>query len=107
MKIGMVSDNLAHLERPEMLKTARAIGIEGIEFNTGNWSSAPHLPLAQLLQSAAAREEFAAEVRAAGLEIIALNCNGTSSTRSTGRVRTTSSATRSGSPGSSGLTRSA
>jgi sugar phosphate isomerase/epimerase len=76
MKIGMVSDSLAHLKRPEMLKTARAIGIEGIEFNTGNWSSAPHLDLAELLQSTSAREEFAAEVRESGLEIIALNCNG-------------------------------
>jgi sugar phosphate isomerase/epimerase len=76
MKIGMVSDSLAHLKLGEMLQTARAVGIEGIEFNTGNWSTAPHLSLPELLRSASAREEFAGEVRAAGLEIIALNCNG-------------------------------
>jgi sugar phosphate isomerase/epimerase len=76
MKIGMVSDSLAHLTRREMLRTARAVGIEGIEFNTGNWSTAPHLALHELLESASAREDFAGEVRAAGLEIIGLNCNG-------------------------------
>lgn len=76
MRIGMVSDSLAHLGFPEMLKTARELGIQGIEFNSGNWSTAPHLALDLLLKSSAAREEFVGQVKDNGLEIISLNCNG-------------------------------
>lgn len=76
MRIGMVSDSLSNLGFKEMLSTARQLGITGVEFNTGNWSTAPHLSLRRLVASASAREEFAAEMREAGLEIIALNCNG-------------------------------
>jgi sugar phosphate isomerase/epimerase len=76
MKIGVVSDSLANLSRAEMLDFCRQSGIRGIEFNAGNWSTAPHLNLQELLSSASAREEFRAEVQSFDLEIIALNCNG-------------------------------
>jgi sugar phosphate isomerase/epimerase len=76
LKIGIVSDSLAQLAFPEMLATAERLGIQGIEFNTGNWSTAPHLSLSTLVKSRAAREEFAGRVKAHHLEIIAFNCNG-------------------------------
>jgi sugar phosphate isomerase/epimerase len=76
MKIGVVSDSLANLPRAEMLDFCRKIGIQGVEFNAGNWSTAPHLELRQMISSAGAREEFREEVESYGLEIIALNCNG-------------------------------
>lgn len=51
MKIGMVSDSLAHLDFDHRLGTAAALGAEGVEVNTGNWSSAPHSDVAKLAGS--------------------------------------------------------
>lgn len=76
MKIGMVSDSLAGLTLLELLQWAGKIGIKGIEFNSGNWSTAPHFSTQALLESASAREEFTDLVSSHKLEIIALNCNG-------------------------------
>jgi sugar phosphate isomerase/epimerase len=76
MKIGMVTDSLGHLSFDEMLDTAARLGIQGVEFNAANWTSAPHLNLKSLLGSASARQAFAAAVKQHGLEIIALNANG-------------------------------
>jgi sugar phosphate isomerase/epimerase len=76
MKIGMVSDSLAHLPFEAMLDAARDLGVEGIEVNAGNWSSAPHLGLESLLASASARQDFLAAFEARGLALIALNANG-------------------------------
>lgn len=76
MKIGVVSDSLANLPRSDMLEFCREIGIQGVEFNTGNWSTAPHLEMQLLLSNNNAREEFRAELKSYELDIIALNCNG-------------------------------
>jgi sugar phosphate isomerase/epimerase len=76
MKIGMVSDSLAQLPFEAMLDAARDLGVEGIEVNTGNWSSAPHLDLEGLLGSPSARQGFLAALEARGLTLIALNANG-------------------------------
>jgi sugar phosphate isomerase/epimerase len=76
MKIGLVSDSLGHLPFEAMLDTAASLGIAGIEFNAANWTSAPHLNLAELLASATARKDFTSAVHSRGLEIIALNANG-------------------------------
>ena len=76
MKIGMVSDSLAHLPFEAMLDAAHEQGVEGIEVNAGNWSSAPHLDLERLLEDASARRAFLAAFEARGLSLIALNANG-------------------------------
>lgn len=76
MKIGMVSDSLSHLTLDEMLDAAVKLGIAGVEVNTGNWSSEPHLDLAALLASSAAQEKFLQAFRKRGLELIGLNANG-------------------------------
>jgi sugar phosphate isomerase/epimerase len=76
MKIGIVSDSLAHLRFEEMLDTAVELGISGVELNTGNWSSAPHLDLANLVADGAARRRFIEAFERRGLELIALNANG-------------------------------
>ena len=76
MKIGMVSDSLGSLSFEAMLDTAAAIGVQGIEMNTGNWSAAPHLNLAKLLASEAERRGFLKAFADRGLELIALNANG-------------------------------
>lgn len=76
MKIALVSDSLAHLPFPAMLDAAKALGIEGLEIATGNWSSGPHIDLAALLRSAPARRDFLSEFTRRGLELVALNCSG-------------------------------
>jgi sugar phosphate isomerase/epimerase len=42
MKLGFVSDSLAHLKFDAALDVAVELGLQGVEINTGSWSSAPH-----------------------------------------------------------------
>ena len=76
MKIGMITDSLGSLSFDDMLKASAEMRLETLEFACGNWSSAPHINLDAMLDSAATRQEFAAKVRDHGLEIAALNCSG-------------------------------
>lgn len=76
MKIGLVSDSLAHLSVDEVLKTASDLELNCIEFATGNWSTAPHLDLDKLLSNPSARAEFKSKLRDHGLTLSALNANG-------------------------------
>ena len=76
MKIGLVSDSLSHLKLNEMLDVAVTMGIQGIELNTGNWSSAPHADLNDLLSSDQARRNLRNALDRRGLSLIALNANG-------------------------------
>lgn len=76
MKIGLVTDSLAHLSLDEMLVTAAETGVEMVEFGCTNWCAAAHLNLDELLNSESARDEFLAKVKDHGLEISALNCSG-------------------------------
>lgn len=76
MKIGFVSDSLAHLPFEDVLDAAVALGLDGVEVNTGGWSAAPHFDLERLSGSADARRAFVAAFERRGLELIALNANG-------------------------------
>ncbi|WFP63472.1 sugar phosphate isomerase/epimerase [Mesorhizobium sp. WSM4904] len=76
MKIGMITDSLGNLSFDEMLNASAELGLETLEFACGNWSSAPHIDLAAMLDSALTRAEFVAKVRDHGLTIAALNCSG-------------------------------
>jgi len=76
MKIGLVSDSLADLSLDAMLEAAAALGVQGVEINTGNWSSAPHIDLPGLLASGAERQRFLGAIEGRGLQLIALNANG-------------------------------
>ncbi|MBZ0259595.1 MAG: sugar phosphate isomerase/epimerase [Hyphomicrobiales bacterium] len=76
MKIGMITDSLGNLSFADMLKASAELKLETLEFACGNWSSAPHMNLAAMLESAAARREFMAAVKDHGLSISALNCSG-------------------------------
>ncbi|WP_192254078.1 sugar phosphate isomerase/epimerase family protein [Mesorhizobium silamurunense] len=76
MKIGMITDSLGNLSFDEMLRASVELGLETLEFACGNWSSAPHIDLQAMLDSASTRTEFAAKVRDHGLTIVALNCSG-------------------------------
>jgi sugar phosphate isomerase/epimerase len=76
MKIGMVTDSLGHLSLDDMLDTAARLGINGVEFNAANWTSAPHMDLKALLDVPTKRRNLLKSVKSRGLEIIALNANG-------------------------------
>ncbi|MFC4235849.1 sugar phosphate isomerase/epimerase family protein [Thalassospira xianhensis] len=76
MKIGIVSDSLSNQPFETALDTIAGMGIEGVEINTGNWSSAPHMDLDAMLASSDARKRFMNAITSRGLSLIALNCNG-------------------------------
>jgi sugar phosphate isomerase/epimerase len=76
MRIGMVTDSLGHLPLDDLLRTAAELGIEMLEFACGNWSSAPHVKLDAMLESAQLRAEFLVKLRDHGLALSALNCSG-------------------------------
>lgn len=76
MRIGMVTDSLGEMPLDEMLRTVAELGIEMLEFPCGNWSSAPHLKLDAMLESASLRDEFMAKLRGHGIVLSALNCSG-------------------------------
>lgn len=78
MKIGMVTDSLGSLGFEAVLDAAVTLGLDCVEFATGNWSAAPHIDIDALLKSKAARDRFAGRVAERGLSISALTCNGNS-----------------------------
>ncbi|HEX7041434.1 MAG TPA: sugar phosphate isomerase/epimerase, partial [Trueperaceae bacterium] len=76
MKLGLMTDGLAHLSRADCLDQVASWGLEAVEFGLGGWSSAPHVDLDALLRSAAERRRLLDEVADRGLLISALNASG-------------------------------
>lgn len=76
MKLGFVSDSLGTLSFEDLLDNAARMGVQGIEINTGGWSTAPHFNLAAMRESAEVRKSLVRAFEDRDLEIIALNANG-------------------------------
>ena len=76
MKIGMITDSLPGTDFDTLVATAARLGLDMLEFACGNWSSAPHVDLARMLESESVRREFKARLDAHGIAISALNCSG-------------------------------
>ena len=76
MRLCLNTDGLAHLPFEEMVKTSAEIGIESLEIACGNWSSAPHINLDEMISSQSARDHFMDVIHSNGLELEALNCSG-------------------------------
>ncbi|MEO8751489.1 MAG: sugar phosphate isomerase/epimerase [Casimicrobiaceae bacterium] len=76
MKIGMITDSLPEADFDAMLDVAARLEMDMLEFACGNWSSAPHIKLDAMLESATLRREFRARLKDHGIEISALNCSG-------------------------------
>jgi sugar phosphate isomerase/epimerase len=76
MKIGMITDSLPDTSFDQMLGVASRLSMDMLEFGCGNWSSAPHIKLDVMLESATARREFVAKLADHGIAISALNCSG-------------------------------
>ena len=75
MKLGFVTDSLGGRNFTEMLDAAVALGVQGVEVNTGGWSTAPHFDLTAM-KEAGARKTFQRAFADRGLQVIALNANG-------------------------------
>ncbi len=76
MKIGLVSDCLGNQSFEKLLQTCKQLGIEQIELGCGNWSSAPHVDLDELLESETKRDEMKGMLHDYGVSISAFNCSG-------------------------------
>lgn len=76
MKIGLVTDSLANLPTDELIVTAGKLGLDCLEFATGNWSTAPHVDLQKLLSSSQARSDLKMKMADNGLTISSFNANG-------------------------------
>jgi sugar phosphate isomerase/epimerase len=76
MKLGFVSDSLGSRSFAELLDEAVRLGVDGVEVNTGGWSTAPHFDLGKMRSSADARREFLKAFADRGLDVISLNANG-------------------------------
>jgi sugar phosphate isomerase/epimerase len=76
MQIGLITDSVGHLPFNEALGLAQKLQLTSVEIATGNWSEAPHIDLARVVASDAARDELAGNVADHGLKISALNANG-------------------------------
>ncbi|HEY1931082.1 MAG TPA: hypothetical protein VGG99_03645 [Acetobacteraceae bacterium] len=51
MRIGLVTDSLGDMPLDDMTTAAAELGIKTLEFCCGNWSSAPHINAAALVES--------------------------------------------------------
>lgn len=76
MKIGVNTDGVRHLSTEQTLDLAADLGLDYVEFATGNWSSAPHLNLDALLADTSARRDLQATLAERNLAISALTCSG-------------------------------
>lgn len=76
MKLGLNTDSLGALPVEGALDLAAELGLDCVEFATGNWSSAPHVDVDELLNSASARDRLNGLLRERGLKISALTCSG-------------------------------
>lgn len=76
MQIGLLTDSLGTKSLDEVLDTTADLGLQTVEFATGNWSGAPHVDLARLVQSSTARDELLRAVESRGLRLSAFNANG-------------------------------
>ena len=72
----MITDSLPEADFNTMLGVAARLEMDMLEFGCGNWSSAPHIDLDGMLESATARREFLAKLADNDIAISALNCSG-------------------------------
>jgi sugar phosphate isomerase/epimerase len=76
VELGAYTACLHDRPLPEALKILAGLGLTGAEVNAGGFIPAPHLPVAQLLASTAAREDYLGTFADAGITLTGLNVNG-------------------------------
>jgi len=67
---------MGYLPFEAMLDKVAELGIGAIEMTTGGWSSAPHLRMPELLESADKRRYFMSAMESRSIELCALNVSG-------------------------------
>ena len=75
MKLGIKTCTL-DMPYEQMLDFCVQQKISCLEIATGNWSSAPHIDLDQIVSDSTARTKWYDAIRAHGLTLCALNCSG-------------------------------
>ena len=76
MKLGAYTACLHDKPLGETLKLLGDMGLNSAEINAGGFIGAPHLPIAQIRESADARSEYLGQFADAGITLTGLNCNG-------------------------------
>jgi sugar phosphate isomerase/epimerase len=77
MKFGVYNAILHDRTLTEALKAVKALGLEGIELNTGGFLPPVHIPNhKEIMESDTARDEYLGIFEEHGLELLGLNCNG-------------------------------
>ncbi|MFH0965259.1 MAG: sugar phosphate isomerase/epimerase [Planctomycetota bacterium] len=76
MKLGVLTALYGSLPLDEMLDRVVQAGLEAVELGTGNYPGSAHCPVAELLKSQAACNEFKKKIVDRGLVISALSCHG-------------------------------
>ncbi|MEV6491014.1 sugar phosphate isomerase/epimerase [Actinoplanes sp. NPDC051633] len=76
MKLGAYTACLHDRSLDETLKVLGEMGLTGAEINTGGFIGAPHIPIAEILDSAGAREDYLGRFEQAGITLTGLNVNG-------------------------------
>ncbi|HKS98061.1 MAG TPA: sugar phosphate isomerase/epimerase [Rugosimonospora sp.] len=76
MKLGAYTACLHDRPLPEALAVLAGLGLESAEVNSGGFIPEPHLPVADILASAQARQDYLGVFAASGVTLTALNCNG-------------------------------
>ena len=76
IKLGVYTAILHEYELPEALKTIKDLGLDGAEINAGGFIGTPHLPVADILASDAAVDDYLGTFAEAGVSLAGLNVNG-------------------------------
>jgi sugar phosphate isomerase/epimerase len=76
VEIGLLTDGVGHMSREAAFDLAAGLGLTRVELAAGNWSTAPHMDLDALLDSAVERSALQAQLDACGLRLSALNASG-------------------------------
>ncbi|MDQ0675935.1 sugar phosphate isomerase/epimerase [Pseudarthrobacter siccitolerans] len=76
IKLGVYTAVLHQYELPEALKTIKDLGLDGAEISAGGFIGTPHLPVADILTSDAAVEDYLGAFADAGITLTGLNVNG-------------------------------
>jgi sugar phosphate isomerase/epimerase len=76
MRIGLFTDGLKHLSRPETFAWCAAHQVTDVEMSVGTWGARTHLSLAALLEQQSARDDLARDLDRAGLRLSAVNAAG-------------------------------
>jgi sugar phosphate isomerase/epimerase len=76
IKLGVYTAILHEYELPEALKTIKDLGLDGAEINAGGFIGTPHLPVADILASDTAVDDYLGTFAEAGVSLTGLNVNG-------------------------------